>query len=73
MLRGIQLLEESRLPLSDVGDGIFECESSCKANGSVAYGTRKIGKQYIETWIEWNTRQDAIAELRLVGCFSLKG
>ena len=33
--------------LSDVGDGIFECESSCKANGSVAYGTRKIGKQYI--------------------------
>lgn len=67
------MLEESRLPLSDVGDGIFECESSCKANGSVAYGTRKIGKQYIETWIEWNTRQDAIAELRLVGCFSLKG
>ena len=24
-------------------------------------------------WIKWNTRQDAIAELRLVGCFSLKG
>ena len=24
-------------------------------------------------WIKWNTRQDAIVELRLVGCFSLKG
>ena len=58
----------------EAGRAVGVADEQCRNHGNgTPHYRRRTGTDGECQWIEWNTRQDAIAGLRLVGCFSLKG